>query len=180
MLDPARAKRIKLVGTDVDGCLTDNGLYIGEVAGERVEFKRFDVLDGLASTLLRNAGLEVVWVSGRTSASTALRGTELKVGAVLQVASTGKVAAVEALLKERGLGWDEMLFIGDDLPDVPVLRRVGVPVAVANARPEVKAACHYVTTTAGGHGAFREVVELLLRSRGEWDTAAQHYLGSQA
>lgn len=180
MLDPAKARAIKLFGTDVDGCLTDNGLYIGEVGGARVEFKRFDVLDGLASTLLRNAGIETAWVSGRQSSATSLRGTELKVGAVLQVASTGKVAAVEELLHARGFGWDEMLFIGDDLPDVPVLRRAGIAIAVANARPEVKAVCQYTTTASGGHGAVREVVELLLRARGEWDAASAHYLGADA
>jgi 3-deoxy-D-manno-octulosonate 8-phosphate phosphatase (KDO 8-P phosphatase) len=102
------------------------------------------------------------------------------VSANLQVASTGKVAAVEALLAERQIGWDEMIFVGDDLPDVPVLRRVGLPIAVANARPEVKAVCQYVTEASGGHGALREVVELLLRARGEWDHAAQHYLGADA
>ncbi len=167
-----------MFGTDVDGCLTDNGLYIGEVGGERVEFKRFDVLDGLACTLLRNVGIETTWVSGRQSSATSLRGTELKVGAVLQVASTGKVAAVDELLAARGITWDEMLFIGDDLPDIPVLRRVGISIAVANARPEVKAVCQYTTKAAGGHGALREVVELLLRSRNEWDAAAEHYLGA--
>ena len=178
MLDPVRARRIKLLGTDVDGCLTDNGLYIGEVAGERVEFKRFDVLDGLGATLLRNAGIEMAWVSGRVSTATQLRGTELKVAAVLQVSSTGKVAAVEALLAERGLTWDEMIFVGDDLPDIPVLRRVGLPIAVANARPEVKAVCQYVTQASGGHGALREVVEQLLQARGEWEQAARHYVGT--
>ena len=180
MLDPVRARRIKLLGTDVDGCLTDNGLYIGEIAGARVELKRFDVLDGLAATLLRNAGIEMAWVSGRSSAATTLRGLELKVSAVLQVTSTGKVAAIEALLAERKLSWDEMIFVGDDLPDIPVLRRVGLPIAVANARPEVKAVCQYVTQAAGGHGALREVVEQLLQARGEWEQAAQHYIGAEA
>ncbi len=180
MLDPVRARRIKLLGTDVDGCLTDNGLYIGEIGGTRVELKRFDVLDGLAATLLRNAGIEMAWVSGRSSAATALRGLELKVSAVLQVTSTGKVAAIEALLAERKLSWDAMIFVGDDLPDIPVLRRVGLPIAVANARPEVKAVCQYVTQAAGGHGALREVVEQLLHARGEWEQAARHYIGAEA
>jgi 3-deoxy-D-manno-octulosonate 8-phosphate phosphatase (KDO 8-P phosphatase) len=180
MLDTERARRIKLVGTDVDGCLTDNALYIGEIGGERVEFKRFDVGDGLGTTLLRNAGIEMAWISGRVSASTTLRGTELKVRDVLQVASTAKVAALETLLAKRGLSWDEVLYLGDDLPDVPVLRRVGISVAVANARPEVKAICHYVTQARGGHGALREVIELLLRTRGEYEQAAQHYLGGAA
>ncbi|MEP6589708.1 MAG: HAD hydrolase family protein [Gemmatimonadota bacterium] len=175
MLDATVARRIRLVGSDVDGCLTDNGLYIGAVGGERVEFKRFDVLDGLAASLLRHVGIDMIWVSGRQSAATALRGLELQVSAVMQVSSTGKVAAVDALLKERGLAWEEMLFLGDDLPDIPVLRRVGLPIAVANARPEVKAVCQFTTTAAGGHGALREVVELLLRARGEWDAASAHY-----
>ena len=178
MLDPERAKRIKLVGTDVDGCLTDNALYIGDIAGERVELKRFDIADGLGIALLRNAGIDMAWISGRVSAATQLRGTELKIGSVLQVASTAKVAAIETLLAERGLTWDEMLYVGDDLPDIPVLRRVGLPIAVANARPEVKAICRYVTEASGGHGAVREVVDLLLHARGEWEQAARQYVGS--
>ena len=180
MFDAERAKRIKLVGTDVDGCLTDNGLYIGEIAGKRVELKRFDVVDGLGITLLRNAGIEMAWISGRVSTATQLRGTELMIGSVLQVASTGKVAAIEALLAERRLTWNEMLYVGDDLPDIPVLRRVGLSIAVANARPEVKAICRYVTVAAGGHGALREVIDLLLRARGEWEHAARQYVGSES
>jgi 3-deoxy-D-manno-octulosonate 8-phosphate phosphatase (KDO 8-P phosphatase) len=180
MLDAERARRIKLVGTDVDGCLTDNSLFIGEVAGERVEFKQFDVGDGLGATLLRNAGIEMAWISGRVSSATELRGVELKVGAILQVPSTAKVAALETLLAERQLSWEDVLYVGDDLPDVPVLRRVGIPVAVANARQEVKAVCQYVTRATGGRGAFREVVELLLRARGEYEQAALHYLGGTA
>lgn len=179
VLDMGLARGIRLFGTDVDGVLTDNAVFIGEVADVRVEFKRFDVHDGLGITLLREVGIEMAWVSGRASAATLHRAAELKVTGVHQVPSTRKVEAIEAMLSKRGLSWSQMLFVGDDLPDVPVLRRVGLPIAVANARPEVKRLCHYVTTAPGGHGAIREVIEQLLRARGEWERAATHYLGPE-
>ncbi len=175
--DPLAAiGRLRLLGLDVDGVLTDNAIFIGEIDGRRVEFKRFDIQDGLGHRLLATAGIEVVWVSGRHSAATALRGAELRVGEVLQVEPGGKVAAIQGLLDARGIGWDEMGFVGDDLADLPVLERVGFPVAVANAREEIKARAQYVTTASGGHGAVREVIDLLLRTRGEWDAATAHYL----
>lgn len=179
MFDMGIARGIKLFGTDVDGVLTDNAVFIGDVADARVEFKRFDVHDGLGITLLREVGIEMAWVSGRASAATLHRAMELKVSEVHQVPSTDKVEAIEALLAKRGLRWEQMLFVGDDYPDVPVLRRVGLPVAVANARPEVKRLCRYVTTAPGGHGAIREVIEQLLRARGEWGRAIEHYTGPE-
>lgn len=177
MPDPRDAvNRLRLLGLDVDGVLTDNGIFVGEIDGRRVEFKRFDIQDGLGHRLLAAAGVEVVWVSGRHSAATAMRGAELRVSEVLQVEPGAKVEAIQGLLDTRGIGWDEMGFVGDDLADLPVLQRVGFPVAVANAREEVKALAHYVTTARGGHGAVREVIDLVLRMRGAWDAAAAHYL----
>lgn len=176
MLDRALASRIRLLGLDVDGVLTDNAVFLGEVDGRRVEFKRFDIQDGLGHRLLVGSGVEVIWLSGRQSAATSLRGAELRVGRVLQVPATGKVEALQEVLDGGALDWDQVAFVGDDLADLPVLERVGLPIAVANARDEVKAVATYVTAARGGHGAVREVIDLLLRSRGEWDAAIERYL----
>jgi 3-deoxy-D-manno-octulosonate 8-phosphate phosphatase (KDO 8-P phosphatase) len=121
VLDPARASRIRLIGFDVDGVLTDNAVFIGEVDGRRVEFKRFDIQDGLGHRLLAHAGMEVIWVSARQSAATTLRGVELGVDVVLQVPANGKVAAIQEVLAARGLEGDALAFVGDDLAEVPVL-----------------------------------------------------------
>jgi 3-deoxy-D-manno-octulosonate 8-phosphate phosphatase (KDO 8-P phosphatase) len=178
-LDSAAARRVRLLGLDVDGVLTDNGVFIGPVAGQRVELKRFDIQDGLGLILLRNAGLPVVWLSGRSSEATALRAAELKVEELLQVPGPRKVAAFADVLERRGIDWQEAAFVGDDLADLPVLRKVGLPIAVGNAVPEVKAVAAHVTVAHGGHGAVREVVEALLRARGEWEETLVRYFAEQ-
>ncbi len=177
MFDMGRARKLKLLGFDVDGVLTDNAVFIGEVGGQRVEFKRFDVQDGLSHAILQGNAITVAWISGRQSAATALRAQELGVTEVLQVPSTEKVAAIEALLARLGLGWDEMAFVGDDFADFPVFEKVGLAIAVANARDEVKRVAHHVTEARGGHGAVREVVERLLKSRGSYESSVARYLG---
>lgn len=176
----AAATRVRLLGLDVDGVLTDNGVYLGPVAGARVELKRFDIQDGLGLILLKTANLPVVWVSGRASEATALRAAELRVDELLQVPGPRKAAAFEQVLQRHGIGWDEAAFVGDDLADLPILRRVGLPIAVANAVVEVKQVAAFVTHAAGGHGAVREVVEALLRARGEWSEILERYFAEQA
>jgi 3-deoxy-D-manno-octulosonate 8-phosphate phosphatase (KDO 8-P phosphatase) len=175
MIDRALASRIRLIGLDVDGVLTDNGIYLGPVDGEAVELKRFDIQDGLGQVLLRSAGLPVVWVSGRHSEATAMRARELRVEEVLQVPGPRKLEAFEALLTRRGIAWEEAAFVGDDLADLQVLRRVGLPIAVANAVAEVKAVAAWVTRAEGGHGAVREVAETLLKRRGVWAELLERY-----
>ena len=176
MLDPAVARRIRLVGLDVDGVLTDNGLYVGMVQGVPAELKRFDIQDGIGIVLLRLAGIRVVLLSGRRSEATELRGEELAVDACVQGHHARKHPAFAALLERFGVAWDEAAFLGDDLPDVPVLRSVGLPVAVANATGDARAVACHVTTAAGGRGAVREFVETLLRARGEWEATVERYL----
>lgn len=173
------ARRVRMLALDVDGVLTDNAVYLGLVNGQRVEFKRFDIQDGLGLSLLRGGPIEVVWVSGRVSDATALRGSELRISEVIQVPDGHKVPPFAALLERRGLNWDEVAFVGDDLADVPVLRRVGVPIAVANAVDEVKALAAYVTRAKGGRGAVREAVSWLLGQRGEYDGAVNRYLSAR-
>jgi 3-deoxy-D-manno-octulosonate 8-phosphate phosphatase (KDO 8-P phosphatase) len=179
-LPPASAARVRLLGLDVDGVLTDNGVYIGPIAGARVELKRFDIQDGLGLILLKTAGIPVVWVSGRSSEATALRAAELRVEELLQVPGPRKAAAFEQVLQRLGVGWPEVAFVGDDLADLPILRKVGLPIAVANAVVEVKQIAAYITLASGGHGAVREVVEALLRARGEWPDILQRYFAEHA
>ena len=176
MIDPARARKIRLLGLDVDGVLTDNALFIGVVDGKRVEFKRFDVQDGLGFVLLRGTGIEVCWVSGRVSESTAERAAELKVTELVQDRGANKLAPVQAILERKGLGWDQLAWMGDDIADVPVLRKAGLALAPANALPEARALAHHVSTRAGGHGAVREVIVDLLTARGDYDAAMRRYL----
>jgi 3-deoxy-D-manno-octulosonate 8-phosphate phosphatase (KDO 8-P phosphatase) len=174
-IDAEVARRIRLLVLDVDGVLTDNGIWLGPVAGERVELKRFDIQDGLGLVLLRTAEIPVVWLSGRHSEATALRARELKVEEVLQVPGPRKLEAMGDLLARRGLDWSDVAYAGDDLADLQVLRRVGLPIAVANAVAEVRAVASFVTRSSGGHGAVREIVESLLKARGEWADMLERY-----
>lgn len=178
-LSTAAARKVRLIGLDVDGVLTDNGIFIGPIAGQRVELKRFDIQDGLGIKLLRAAGLPVVWLSGRASEATALRAAELRVEELLEVPGPRKAAAFAEMLERRGIDWADAAFVGDDLADLPVLRKVGLPIAVANAVPDVKAVAAHVTRSAGGHGAVREVVETILRARGDWADILARYFAEQ-
>jgi 3-deoxy-D-manno-octulosonate 8-phosphate phosphatase (KDO 8-P phosphatase) len=171
VFDAGVARRIRLLGLDVDGVLTDNDTYIGQINGDRVEFKRYDIQDGFGIRLLRGTPIEVAWITGRAAASTELRASELRVPHVIQVDAGAKENAVADLLARQHLDWSEMAYVGDDIADLPVLKRVGLPIAVANARDEIKAACRHVTVARGGHGAVREVIDGLLKARGEFDAA---------
>ena len=174
MLSGALARRLKLVGFDVDGVLTDGGIYVGESADHPMELKRFHIQDGLGIKFLRQAGLVVVLASARRSQATDLRARELKVDEVVQ--DNPKLAPFATLLARRGVAWDECAFVGDDLPDLPLLTRVALPIAVANAVAEVKTAVTFVTKRSGGDGAVREVAETILKARGVWNELLQQYL----
>jgi 3-deoxy-D-manno-octulosonate 8-phosphate phosphatase (KDO 8-P phosphatase) len=168
----SRLKRVKLLLCDVDGVLTDGSVSIGGAG----EFKQFNIQDGLGLVLLRRAGLKIGWVSARPSAATESRARELKINFLIQQKDRySKVAAVEKLLAQEKLNWDEVCFVGDDIVDLGPLQRAGVAVAVANAVHEAKAAAHLVTRAAGGRGAVREVVEMILKAQGKWDSFVAHY-----
>jgi len=177
MIDATLARRLKLVGFDVDGVLTDGGVYIGRAGDHAVEFKRFDVQDGLGIKLLRDAGILVVWVSARRSDATELRARELKVDELVQ--DKKKLPAFAAILARHGVQWEESAFVGDDLPDLPLLERVALPITVPAAVPEVRACARVITTAGGGQGAVREVAELILRARGVWDDLVTKYLAER-
>ena len=169
------AERIRLVALDVDGVLTDNGVFVGQSAdGTNVEFKRFEITDGLGVKMLMWSGLEVALISGRQSPATAVRAAELGIEC-FQDTGARKLPTMQRLLDRHGVAWEEAAFVGDDLADLPVLRRVGLPVAVANAVPEVKTLASWVTRRTGGHGAVREFAEALLRARGQWSALVAEY-----
>lgn len=176
MIDPVVAGRIKLLGLDVDGVVTNNAIYLGLVNDQRVEFKQYDIQDGLAMGLAKRMGLTLAWISGRYSDATVLRATELHIDELIQDRGARKVPGMTEMLLRLGIGWEEVAFVGDDLADIPVLRRVGLPIAVANAVPEVKALAAYTTTARGGEGAVREVIEQLFKAQGRWDQAVRTYL----
>ena len=180
-IEPALARRIKWVGFDVDGVLTDGGVYLGDVGGQRLEFKRYDIQDGLGIVMLRMAGIATGIVTGRVSESVRLRAEELGVDDLVQDARAMKLRAIKRIAQARGIGLDEMAFVGDDLPDVAVLRAVGLPAVVANATLEAyKEARHTALLARGGNGAVREFAELLLSARGEWDAVVERYVSSRA
>ncbi len=179
-LDTASAARIKLVCFDVDGVLTDGGIYLGDAGGTRIELKRYDIQDGLGIKMLQQAGLLTAIITGRVSQSVALRAEELAVDELVQDDQARKVPALRAMLAKRGLDWSECAFVGDDLPDLGVMRLVGLPVAVGNASPEARRAATVALTRHGGAGAVREFCELLLRARGEWDTQVEAYVASRS
>lgn len=180
MIDPAIARSIKLVAFDVDGVMTDGGVYLGDVHGQRLEFKRYDIQDGLGIALLHHAGLHVAIITGRVSESVRLRAVELGVTDVAQDPDGHKLAGLRRILGERGVEPHEVAFVADDFPDVPVLRLVGLTVAVANAVPEVAAMCTHQLSRAGGRGAVREFVEDFLKARGEWEPAWNRYVNARS
>ena len=157
---------------DVDGVLTDGRIYIGE-QGE--VFKAFSTLDGHGLKLLAACGIEPVVVTGRDSAAVRRRVADLGIRHAVYGASD-KLAAAEPLLASLGLGWAEVAAMGDDWPDLPLLARAGFACAPANAHIEVKAVAHHVTAAAGGHGAARELCDLLLCAAGRYAGALRSHL----
>ena len=176
MLDPDTARRIRLIGFDVDGVLTDNGIYVGAMGGAVTEFKRFDIQDGVGIKLLRDAGLILAIVSGRHSDATTARARELGIDELVQIDTAHKLPPFTEILERHGVPWEEAAYMGDDLADIPLLTRVGLPVSVQNGVSEVKAVARHVTAAEGGRGAVREFVEAFLRARGEWDRSDQRYV----
>ena len=175
-IDPALARRVRWVGFDVDGVLTDGGIYLGDVAGARTEFKRYDIQDGLGILMLRLAGIRIGIVTGRVSESVRLRAAELSADDLVQDPHARKLPALQRIASAQGIGLDEMAFVGDDLPDVGALRAVGLPVAVGNATAEARRAASVHLARDGGRGAVREFAERLLRARGEWDAVVERYV----
>jgi len=171
------ASRVELVILDVDGVLTDSGIYVGAMpGGSRLELKRFDIQDGVGVKLLQWAGIEVAIVSGRISRATEIRAQELGITECHQDGGAQKVRAIQGMLDRMGLDWSQVAMLGDDIPDLAVLRRVGLPAAVANATDPVVKAVAWQATKEGGRGAVREFCDALLGARGELDEQVESYV----
>lgn len=167
-----RLARVKLFLCDVDGVLTDGSIFIG---GEK-EFKRFNIRDGLGLVLARRAGLKIGWVSARPSPATKMRADELKIHFLVQQGDhVSKTGAIDELLAKEKMNWDEVCFVGDDIVDLGPLKHAGLAVAVADGVPEAKVAAHFTTQAAGGRGAVREVLEMILQAQGKWKPFVAHY-----
>lgn len=170
-----RTAKARIVLTDIDGVLTSGTIYhFVDPTGELVEFKGIHAQDSIAMAWLTESGLITGVISGRVSKGTDARLRMLKVKHIYQH-RLDKAAVLAEIMKSENLTRDQVVYVGDDIPDLAVMSRVGLAVAPSNARPEVKAAAHWVTKAPGGDGAFRELVEIILRSQGLWDAIIEKY-----
>jgi 3-deoxy-D-manno-octulosonate 8-phosphate phosphatase (KDO 8-P phosphatase) len=163
---------IALLVMDVDGVLTDGTVILHH---DGTESKRFSLLDGHGIKMWHRAGLQIAWISGRGSDATRRRAEQLGVSLVFEDV-TVKLPVFEDLLKKTGLQASQAAYIGDDLLDIPIIRRAGLGVAAANAVDEVKQNADWVTTRPGGTGAVRDVIEYILKGSGRWDALMERYL----
>lgn len=170
------ARNVRLLAMDVDGVLTDGRIVLDH---QGHELKSFHVHDGQGIALAHRAGLHIAWISGRESAAVQRRADELKIPWVYQRVAD-KVQVLQKLLHQTSVPMAAAAYIGDDLGDLPVLRRVGLPIAVANALPAVRACAIWITQRAGGQGAVREVIDVVLRAQGRWATAVEEYLRTES
>jgi len=167
-----RCQPIELVLSDVDGVLTDGRVVLDN---QGIETKRFHIRDGMGIALWQKAGYRFGIVTLRSSQVVKIRAAELGVEIVRQ-GTADKLAAVREICEELGLSPRQVCYIGDDLPDMPAVRAAGLGVAVADAAPEIREAADYVTTAAGGAGAVRETIEMILKTQRRWDDVIQPYL----
>jgi 3-deoxy-D-manno-octulosonate 8-phosphate phosphatase (KDO 8-P phosphatase) len=170
-----RARKIRVFLMDVDGTITDGGVCLiaaTSAGGDSTvsEMKVFSAQDGQGLTLAHTMGIRTGFITGRRSPAVQRRADELKVEFVY-LGQAKKTAAFEEVLAKTGATADEVCYMGDDLPDIPLARRVGLAVCVADGAPELKAVCHYVTQRQAGHGSAREVIELILKAQGRWEEA---------
>lgn len=173
MSEKAKAdlEAMEMLVLDVDGVLTDGRVM---THNDGSESKCFHVLDGHGIRMWQRAGLKVAWLSGRCSVATSCRAEELQVPYVLQDCHE-KLPALRKLLEEVGVAAQNVVYVGDDVMDLPVIRYVGFGVAVANAVDEVKECADYITTRPGGAGAVREVIEYVLKGSGRWQSLMERY-----
>ena len=167
-----RAKKIKIVIFDVDGIMTDGSLYFGE---NGTEIKTFNILDGQGIKLLQQAGIKTGIITGRKSSMVQKRATDLGIDHLYQ-GREDKIVVLDQLLKELNLSYEDVAYLGDDLPDLPIIRRVGLGITVANGHSIVVEHAFWQTTKAGGKGAVREFCDKLLTARGELDELLKPYL----
>lgn len=164
-----RASQIKLLLMDVDGTMTDGGVtLLSQNDGTALEIKTFDAHDGQGLTLAHTAGLRTGCITGRESPALLRRAKEMKMEFIYMKRPL-KMPAYEEILRKAGVADSAVGYVGDDLPDIPLMKRAGLAVAVGDAVPEVKKAAHYITKALAGKGAVREAIELILKSKGIWE-----------
>ncbi len=164
-----RAAQIQVLLMDVDGTLTDGSVtLLSQPDGSALEIKTFDAHDGQGLTLAHTAGLRTGVITGRESPALLRRAREMKMDFIYQKQPL-KIPAYQEILQKAGVPETAVAYVGDDLPDLPVMKRVGLALAVGDAVPEVKRAAHYVARAHAGNGAIREIVELILKSKGLWE-----------
>ena len=170
-----RARKIRLLIMDVDGVWTDGKLYyVPGGDNDMCEVKGFNTQDGMGLRWAHAAGLKTGIISGRTSPGVTHRANMLGVSYIYQE-YLEKIPPYEEICQDAGVSDDEVAYLGDDLPDIPLIHRVGLGVATSNARLEVKQQADYITTAAGGDGAIRELIELIMQAQGSWDAVLQKY-----
>jgi 3-deoxy-D-manno-octulosonate 8-phosphate phosphatase (KDO 8-P phosphatase) len=175
-----RARRIKVLLFDVDGVLTNGDItIIPNADGKGTEVKSFSAHDGLGISLARLAGLKIGFVTKRNSQVVAIRARDLKIDHVYQ-GQSHKMEAVNQILAAENCTLEEVAYVGDDIIDLPVMRVVGLAIATANARPQAKAAAHYVTPLAGGQGAGRDAIDFILAERGVLESTIEQYLDPES
>jgi 3-deoxy-D-manno-octulosonate 8-phosphate phosphatase (KDO 8-P phosphatase) len=164
-----RAKKIQVLLMDVDGTMTDGSVaLLSQPDGTALEIKTFDAHDGQGLTLAHTAGLRTGCITGRESPALLRRAHEMKMEFIYQKQPL-KMPAFEEIMQRAGITESAIAYIGDDLPDLPIMRRVGLAIAVGDAVPQVKQTAHYVAKAHAGKGAIREAVELILKSKGIWE-----------
>ncbi|MDE1154851.1 MAG: HAD hydrolase family protein [Acidobacteriaceae bacterium] len=174
-----RAKKIKVLLFDVDGVLTDGSItFIPDGKGSGTEVKSFSAHDGLGISLARLGGLKVGFVTKRNSQVVALRARDLKIDHLYQ-GQSNKREAFDKVLLDEGCTAEEVAFVGDDIIDLPALRVAGLAIATANARPQIKAMAHWVTTLPGGQGAGRDAIDFILTAKGVLESTIERYLDPQ-
>lgn len=154
----------------MDGILTDASVLMGR----GIELKRFHIRDGLGLRLLQDAGVKVGWISRRPSSATTARAEDLKIDFLVQTKGS-KVAAAEDILRQTGLRWEQVAYMGDDIVDLGMLTRAGLAISVPDGNVEARKAAHHVTRLGGGQGAVREVVELILKAQRRWSSIVEKH-----
>jgi 3-deoxy-D-manno-octulosonate 8-phosphate phosphatase (KDO 8-P phosphatase) len=176
MTAEARAKNIKVLIFDVDGVLTDGQIFvIPGPDGHGIESKGYAAHDGLGISLGRLGGLRIGIITKRQSQTVAIRANDLKLEFVYQ-GQSHKMNAINEILAKTHIGISQLCYVGDDIIDLPVMRQCGLAIATANARPQVKAAAHYITPNPGGHGAGRDAIDFILTAQGTLDKVIAQYL----
>jgi 3-deoxy-D-manno-octulosonate 8-phosphate phosphatase (KDO 8-P phosphatase) len=175
-----RARRVKVLLYDVDGVLTNGDITIippldGNPEGHATEVKAFSAHDGMGISIARLAGLKIGFVTKRNSQVVAIRARDLKIDHVYQ-GQSNKVDALTKIMATEHCTLDEIAYVGDDIIDLPVMRKVGFAIATANARPQAKAAAHYITPNPGGQGAGRDAIDFILNAKGILDQTIEKYL----